>query len=530
MLKALFKKQLLEIREIYTPKKYRGQKRKGSVGFIILYAFCLLSVAAAFVGMAELVCGPFHEMGLDWLYYLFFCFVALAVGIIGSVFSTYSTLYRAKDNELLLSMPIPPMKLLLVRMLSVFFMGFLFEAVVLLPAFGVHIYRCGTGVLNILGCLLGLISTGLVILALTCLLGWVVALVGSHTRKKSLVTVLVSLLLMGLYYFVYFRLNSLLRSLVDNAVTIGDKVSGNAYILKLIGMGFAGDAWGICVFALIALALTCLTVYLMSISFVRLTTMNRGEKKIAYVRRKMTRRSMLSALYAKELTRFGQSPTYLLNNILGVIIMLGGSVYVWIRFSAARELVNSLLAQAPQEWLRLLTIVPGVAVSFMCSMNAVTAPSISLEGSSLWVLKSLPVKLGRAFTAKQLLHFTVNLPAALVMCFTLCALLGLNAGQWLMNLLYAASYTAFSSALGLFMDLRKPHLDWTNESVAVKQSASVAIAMFGGWALIILSCLGAYFMRRVFNIAPLLFLVPALGALALDRWIYRRGPDVLMNI
>ena len=155
MLKALFKKQLLEIREIYTPKKYRGQKRKGSVGFIILYAFCLLSVAAAFVGMAELVCGPFHEMGLDWLYYLFFCFVALAVGIIGSVFSTYSTLYRAKDNELLLSMPIPPMKLLLVRMLSVFFMGFLFEAVVLLPAFGVHIYRCGTGVLNIAGCLLG---------------------------------------------------------------------------------------------------------------------------------------------------------------------------------------------------------------------------------------------------------------------------------------------------------------------------------------------------------------------------------------
>ena len=55
-------------------------------------------------------------------------------------------------------------------------------------------------------------------------------------------------------------------------------------------------------------------------------------------------------------------------------------------------------------------------------------------------------------------------------------------------------------------------------------------SMFGGWALIILSCLGAYFMRRVFNIAPLLFLVPALGALALNRWIYRRGPDVLMNI
>ena len=530
MLKALFKKQLLEIREIYTPKKYRGQKRKGTVGFLILYAFCLLSVAFAFVGMAELLCPAFHELDMDWFFYLFFCFVAFAVGVVGSVFSTYSTLFRAKDNELLLSMPIPPMKLLLVRMLSVFFMGFLFESVVLLPAYAVHIIHCGTSLGNVLGCLAGLIFTGLLILALTCLLGWVVALVGSHTRKKSLVTVLVSLLLIGLYYVVYFRLNSLLHSLVENAAAIGEKLSGKAYILKLIGMGFTGDAWGIIVYAIIALTLTVLTVYLMSVSFVKLTTTNRGEKKLVYKRGKMTCRSQLNALFHKELTRFGQSPTYLLNNILGVIIMLGGSVYLWIKFSAVREFAGTFLGQVPPEWLRLIALAPGVAASLMCSMNAVTAPSISLEGSSLWVLKSLPVKNDRVFTAKQMLHFAVNLPAALIMSCTLSAVLNLNAAEWLMNALYVAAYVAFSSALGLYMNLKKPHLDWTNESVAVKQSAAVAIAMFGGWALIIVSCVGAYFLRNIFNVMPLLFLIPALGALACNRWIYRRGLDALLDM
>ena len=33
--------------------------------------------------------------------------IALALGIFGSVFNTFASLYQAKDNDLLLSLPIP---------------------------------------------------------------------------------------------------------------------------------------------------------------------------------------------------------------------------------------------------------------------------------------------------------------------------------------------------------------------------------------------------------------------------------------
>ena len=63
--------------------------------------------------MAEMLCVPFVDAGFSWLYFAVMGLMAIAVGIIGSVFSTYSTLYLAKDNDMLLAMPIKPRTYLL---------------------------------------------------------------------------------------------------------------------------------------------------------------------------------------------------------------------------------------------------------------------------------------------------------------------------------------------------------------------------------------------------------------------------------
>ena len=44
---------------------------------------------------------------MDWLYFTLMGLVAIFLGAFGSVFNTYSSLYLAKDNDLLLSLPIP---------------------------------------------------------------------------------------------------------------------------------------------------------------------------------------------------------------------------------------------------------------------------------------------------------------------------------------------------------------------------------------------------------------------------------------
>ena len=67
------------------------------------------------------------------------------MGVVGSVFITYSTLYQAKDNDLLLSMPIPVSKILFTRLFGVYVMGLLFEVLVMIPALIVWINQGGAG-------------------------------------------------------------------------------------------------------------------------------------------------------------------------------------------------------------------------------------------------------------------------------------------------------------------------------------------------------------------------------------------------
>ena len=59
--------------------------------------------------------------------------LALFMGVFGSVFNTYASLYQAKDNDLLLSMPIPSGKILLVRLSGVYAMGLMYEVSVMIP-------------------------------------------------------------------------------------------------------------------------------------------------------------------------------------------------------------------------------------------------------------------------------------------------------------------------------------------------------------------------------------------------------------
>ena len=67
---------------------------------------------------------------------LFSALIAILLGIFGSVFSTYTGLYLAKDNDLLLSMPIPVQTIMFARLMGVYLMGLMYLAVVIVPAIG----------------------------------------------------------------------------------------------------------------------------------------------------------------------------------------------------------------------------------------------------------------------------------------------------------------------------------------------------------------------------------------------------------
>ena len=115
------------------------------------------------------------DIGLGWMYFTLMGFMALFFGVFGSVFNTFSSLYQAKDNDLLLSLPVPVSYILLVRLLGVYLLGLMYSGIVIIPAFLMYYRRAPFRAAGLAGAVLYVFLLSVVVLILSCILGWVVA-------------------------------------------------------------------------------------------------------------------------------------------------------------------------------------------------------------------------------------------------------------------------------------------------------------------------------------------------------------------
>ena len=126
MLKTLVKKQLMEIFRSYFYNAKTNKKRStaGIIAYILFFAALMIGlIGGMFTGLSVSLCAPLTQAGMGWLYFALMSLLAIFLGAFGSVFNTYSGLYFAKDNDLLLSLPIPVRALMASRLLTVYLMG-----------------------------------------------------------------------------------------------------------------------------------------------------------------------------------------------------------------------------------------------------------------------------------------------------------------------------------------------------------------------------------------------------------------------
>lgn len=288
MLKTLLKKQMAEIfrNYFYDPKKNKMRSRGATIAYIVLYALLMVGLLGGiFALMAVGLCGPLVEGGMDWLYYLLVGLIAVFLGTFGSVFSTYSSLYLSKDNDLLLSLPIPVRCVMASRLLGVYLLGLMYAAVVIVPGVIVYWLTAPVTAGTIVGGVLMVLIVSVIVMVLSCLLGWVVARISLKLKNKSFITVLLSLLFLAAYYFVYYKAQALITLLVENAAVYGMKIRGSAYLLYLFGSVGAGDWLAMGIVTVTQAALLALTLWGIARSFLKIATATGSVKKVRFEHR-----------------------------------------------------------------------------------------------------------------------------------------------------------------------------------------------------------------------------------------------------
>ena len=528
MLKQLVKKQMAEIFRSYLYDAKKSQKRaKGTVIlYFALFVFLMVGVLGGmFTFVAMMLCDAMAAVDMGWLYFTLMGLVAIFMGAFGSVFNTYSSLYLAKDNDLLLSLPIPLRVIISSRLVTVYLMGLMYSAVVIVPAVIVYWVQVAHSAAAIVGGILTVAIVSLIVLLLSCLLGWVVAKISLKLKHKSITTVLASLAGIGLYYFVYFKAQTVISDLVANAVVYGVKIKGAAYPLYLFGRMAEGDWTAMALVSAAVVLLTALTWLLLSRSFLRLATSGGSTGKARYREKKARVRSLPAALLGKECRRFVSSPNYMLNCGMGVLMIPAAGVLLLVKGGEWMAPLKAMLPGA-ESTLAALAIS---ASCMMASMNDMAAPSVSLEGKSLWVLQSLPVSAWEVLKAKLKMQLVFTGIPMLV--FLACALPVLGLSPVLSLLAAAGSLLSvlLLALFGLTMGLKMPNLHWTSEITPVKQGGSVALALLGGWAYALLPGGAAMALGRNLHpaVIPAVFcLLTAVLCALLYAWLKNRGAKV----
>lgn len=493
MLMTLIKKQYYEcFRNYFVNSKTGKAKSKISIiGMFVLFAFLMIFLGLIFVGMAYSVV-DILQTNFSWLYYALFGLITIALGTFASVFSTSSAMYNAKDNDLLLSLPIKPSTILLSRVSLVYGLSLLYSTFVWIPicVFGQIITGFSVIVFVMQVLLLFIISAFTSVVS--CIIGFIIALVTSKVKKKSLVTTVSSLIFLAVYYFVCFRFETFLNTLIENGKQVADFIYiWGKYIFQL-AMAAQGDLVGFVIFTVVTSALAGTCYYILSKSFSKLTLSSGNVKttnnKVVY----QSKSSVSKSLLMKELKRFASSPTYLLNCGIGIIFILAAGIMIVVKKADIAEMLVIL----QDNYANVITLIPLLIIGIICFMSNicfVAAPSISLEGRSLWILKSLPIDTYKILDAKKTLQLLVNGIPSIISGILMAYAFKLEYFSTFCILICIYLYTEIFANISVLVSLINPNFNWTSEMQPIKQSIYVLLDMVIGMILVVIF-VGAYFL------------------------------------
>ena len=505
MLKTLLRVRMAALLAAFTgqSRKRKSQTKGKAAGYAFLMLYCFCAFVFLFYTSFSQFAAAFFPAGLGWLYFAMFAIMAFALMFIGSVFTAKSQLFEAKDNELLLSMPVPPGMILLSRMAALLAMNFVLELVVALPVFVSWLQYGETSGTGITAFVVIVLALPLFSLAVSCLFAWLVSLVTSHMRNTTAVTMVISVVFMLAYFLFCFRMNSYVTQLAANGAAIAGAL-GSAAPLVWLGRAAADGSLADLGLTLLWTVLPFVLAYvLLNRSFIRIVTTRRGQVKVRYEKKAMRASTQSAALYRRELARLTSSSGYMLNAGLGLVFELVLAVLAVVK---RRELLGALTA-IPELYAAAAPILL-LACMMVSGMVFFTSSSVSLQ-------------------AKLNLSNSLAVAPALVMMLAAALVLRVSAAETALLLACQLLFVLLTANVGLMEDLRHCNLDWINETQAAKQGAGVLLSMLLGFGFVV--AVGALYFFLLAELMPttaflglILALMAILYALT-ARWLMTRG-------
>lgn len=495
----------------------RGAKKSSVVLACIFPAAISLYISGIYTML-------YKEMLLPEEYY-FLPLVGIVLSLVFvTMFSFYQVnghLFKNKDYELLSSLPFSKQEVFAVKLISLYLYQLIYAFFMMLIPSVVYL-GSSFSIMKLLILLITTILLPVFPMILSTIIGMIVAYVSSLFRNTTGITIIMYIALIA---GIIVGTNQLTQ--FEEFVNVPDVMlflKNNIGYLYYVMMAIK-DA-DLLYFGL-SLVYSILPMVLFIVIFAgffdyinkALRRTKRGKaKKLSDKEIQVT--PLSKTLFRREWKHYLNSPMYVLNTAIGPIMLVIGAVTF---FFMDNELI--LMFQMYEEFQLIIML----SIGLMLCMMTTTATTISLEGKTIYLLKSLPIDCKDLFDAKIKLNLVMEYGISLIAIILYFIVLRPSLFMMVLTIVFTFVVTMYSSHMGLLINLFNPKMDYENETVVVKQSASVIYTMLAGMGSTLILGVTGYMLSKYVPVNVIMIgvtIIVALLAAYLHKIIYTKGIEL----
>lgn len=415
------------------------------------------------------------EVSNNLKYYLPMVYILSTVLIlITGITKVSSTLFGAKDYELLESMPLKHSSIILSKVFVLYIYELVFSIFILLPAIIISsIYHYNTTVL-IFG-ILSMFFLPTFPLLIGAILGLPLSVLFKSKYGSIITTILYVIFIIILMFFVYAKSNDVAKGQMYSNIVLN--INKYYFISDFFTKGLNGSILYISLYILSHILFVMIFLLLTMFSYKKINCNLLGKNfKTNYVSKKLDNSSIGIAIIKKDLKTLFSNNGYLLNSLVGGIVSILMVVIMYISFTQvpiAEEELNEIM--------KVMVPYMAILICFGIGMAPLSNSNISIEGGSFWIIKTAPIKPIVVVKYKVLLSILINIPFSIISSVLSSILFKADLISAIFIVLVPLLFIIFISVLGMNIQLSHPKLNYKNIQEVYKNSFSVVILMLLGF-------------------------------------------------
>ena len=466
-------------------------KNKSNVTKILLPVVLTLFIIGSIYTYADTIFSQLETVNMQALVLSLFIIITSLLTLIEGVYKSGNLLFNCKDDNLLLSLPIRKSTVLFIRILKFYLFEIAYNSLFLLPAIIVYAVHMKPDITYYIVSIIGLLLFPIVPILVSSLIGTIITFISSKFKGKNMVqTILTIAFILGIMY-ISSNYQQLLTDITNNAANINNFITNIYYPAgAYINLVNEFNILKLLEFIAVNLALSIITILIIGRVYFNINSnvksMKTKKSNKAY---KITTSSPISALIKKEFSRFINSTVFVTNAGFGLVLFILGCILLIFNYDNIANMITQINPNMTIEYTNSIISILLFALIASCSfMTSITSSMISLEGKSLNILKSLPLKVFTIVESKVLTAILIMFPCILLGDVIIFTTFSFDAISILLTLIASILFPLLTETIGIIVNLKYPRMDAQNDTEVVKQSMSSSICVFIGMALVAITC------------------------------------------